>query len=54
MKLEHLRLVNFRGFRSLEISFDPQFTILLGDNMAGKTAVLEGIALALSQCLGFE
>jgi predicted ATP-binding protein involved in virulence len=54
MKLEHLKLVNFRGFRSLEISFDPQFTVLLGDNMAGKTAVLDGIALALSQILGRE
>jgi predicted ATP-binding protein involved in virulence len=52
MRLEHLKLTNFRGFPSLEISFDPSLTVLLGGNMAGKTAVLDGAALALSQLLG--
>jgi predicted ATP-binding protein involved in virulence len=32
----------------LKIAFDPSFAILLGGNMAGKTAVLEGAAAALS------
>lgn len=48
MKLEHLKIENFRGFSSFEISFDPAFTVLLGENMAGKSAVLEGAAVALS------
>jgi len=47
MKLEHLKLSNFRGFRSFEITFDPSFTVLLGQNMAGKSAVLDGAAVAL-------
>ena len=47
MKLEYLKLTNFRGFRELEISFDPSFTVLLGPNMAGKSAVLDGAAVAL-------
>jgi predicted ATP-binding protein involved in virulence len=47
MKLEHLKLSNFRGFRSFEITFDPSFTVLLGRNMAGKSAVLDGAAVAL-------
>lgn len=47
MKLEYLKLTNFRGFRELEITFDPEFTVLLGPNMAGKTAVLDGAAVAL-------
>src|SRR5262249_19062757 len=47
MKLETLTLENFRGFRSFQISFDPSFTVLLGSNMAGKSAVLEGAAIAL-------
>jgi predicted ATP-binding protein involved in virulence len=51
MKLEHLKLENFRGFSSFEISFDPQFTVLLGENMAGKSAVLDGAAVALSTAL---
>jgi predicted ATP-binding protein involved in virulence len=51
MKLEHLKLENFRGFSSFEISFDPQFTVLLGENMAGKSAVLDGTAVALGAFL---
>lgn len=47
MKLESLKLTNFRGFREFEITFDPQFTVLLGGNMAGKTAVLDGAVVAL-------
>lgn len=48
MKLEYLKLTNFRGFREFEISFDPFFTVILGGNMAGKTAVLDGAASGLS------
>jgi predicted ATP-binding protein involved in virulence len=48
MKLEHLQLENFRGFESLALPFDPSFTLLLGANGAGKTAVLEGAAVALA------
>jgi predicted ATP-binding protein involved in virulence len=51
MKLEHLKLENFRGFRSFAISFDPSFTVLLGGNMAGKTAVLDGAAVGLGRIL---
>lgn len=51
MKLEYLKLTNFRGFREFEISFDPFFTVLLGANMAGKTAVLEGAAATLGTFL---
>jgi len=36
IKLESLKLTNFRGFRELEISFDPSFAVLLGENMAGR------------------
>jgi predicted ATP-binding protein involved in virulence len=48
MKLEQLELSNFRGFDTFSITFDPSFTVLLGENMAGKTAVLDGAAVALS------
>ena len=49
MRLERLTLQNFRGFESLEITFDPSFTVILGGNMAGKTAVLDAAAIALSK-----
>jgi len=38
VKLERLTLQNFRGFESLDITFDPSFTVILGGNMSGKTA----------------
>ena len=37
MRLDSLKLTNFRGFSSFEISFDPHFTVLLGANMAGRS-----------------
>jgi predicted ATP-binding protein involved in virulence len=54
MKLEYLKLTNFRGFREFEITFDPSFTVLLGGNMAGKTAVLEAAAFVLRPLLGYD
>jgi predicted ATP-binding protein involved in virulence len=52
MKLESLQLTNFRGFRELEITFDPSFTVLIGGNMAGKTTVLDGAAIGLGTLVG--
>lgn len=52
MILESLVLDNFRSFEHLEVSFDQGANLLLGDNGAGKTNVLEAInylALARSQ-----
>ncbi|EYF07099.1 AAA family ATPase [Chondromyces apiculatus] len=40
-----LHLKNFRCFEDL--SLDPSMTLLIGENGAGKTAVLEGLAVAL-------
>lgn len=49
MRLDQLTLTNFRGFESLDITFDPEVTVLLGANMSGKTAVLDAAAIALSE-----
>ncbi|OJE17822.1 hypothetical protein A9490_13660 [Bacillus thuringiensis] len=55
MKLECLRLENFRGFKDLTIDFSEKFTVLIGDNGTGKTAILDGISVALGAfLLGFE
>ena len=32
MKIQHLKLENFRGFIYKEITFDNNFTVLIGDN----------------------
>jgi len=45
--LTHLKLENFRGFQSFSVEFHPRMTVLVGVNASGKTAVLDGIAVAI-------
>ncbi|MFI1909624.1 ATP-dependent nuclease [Streptomyces microflavus] len=39
---------NYRTFRNFELEFDPKMNILVGDNDAGKSTILEAISLALT------
>ncbi len=45
MKLERLKIVDFRGFSDLDIELNGKSTILFGINGVGKTSVLRGINL---------
>jgi predicted ATP-binding protein involved in virulence len=45
-RIVSLSLSNFRAFRELEIDFHPELTVLVARNGMGKTAVLDGCALA--------
>lgn len=47
MILNNLALHNFRGFEDLNISFDPQLTVIVGNNGVGKTTILEAAAIAV-------
>jgi predicted ATP-binding protein involved in virulence len=46
MQIDSLKLTNFRAFSELEIEFSPNFNILVGDNMTGKTSILEALSIA--------
>lgn len=47
--LQSLRLQNFRGFRDHTVEF-PQFCVLMGQNNAGKTTIIEALRIiALAQ-----
>lgn len=46
--LEQIRLKNYKGIEEISIDLKPGINLLIGDNGAGKTSVLEGIAVALS------
>lgn len=48
LKLRDIKLHNFRLFDKVEINFDDKLTVLIGENGAGKTALLEGVAKALN------
>ncbi|MDE2924740.1 MAG: AAA family ATPase [Acidobacteriota bacterium] len=47
MHVERLTLQNFRCFEHRAFDLHPGFTLLVGANATGKTAILEGLAVAL-------
>jgi DNA repair protein SbcC/Rad50 len=47
VRLERLRLVNFRQHRDTDLAFGPGLTAIVGPNGAGKTTLLEAIAWAV-------
>lgn len=51
MKIKSLRLEHFRRFNDFKIDFDTQLTVLVAKNGAGKSSVLDGVAIALGQFL---
>ena len=48
MKALSIEMVNFRQFERFECKFDPNFTLLMGQNGTGKTNLLQAMAIALS------
>lgn len=48
MRIDRLKISNFRGIEHREIEFHPEFTLLLGENGSGKTSILSAVAVALS------
>lgn len=51
MKLQRLLLHNFRCFRHLAIDFNDDLTVIVAENGAGKTAVLDAIAIGFGRYL---
>ena len=43
MKIDRLKLINFRNYKELDIFFDKETNIFFGDNAQGKTNILEAI-----------
>ena len=51
MKIKWLRLEHFRRFTDFEMDFDPQLTVLVAKNGAGKTSILDALAVLLGAFL---
>ncbi len=47
MKLKSITIENFRAISKMELPLHPQLTVLVGDNAAGKTTILDAIATGL-------
>jgi predicted ATP-binding protein involved in virulence len=46
MRIDHIQLKNFKGFVDARFDFHPQFNLIVGENGAGKTSLLDGLAVA--------
>jgi len=51
LKIKKLKLHSFRCFKEYELELDDRFTLLIGDNGSGKTAILDGLAVAVGAFL---
>ena len=51
MQIHSTQIQNFRCFEDVSCSFDDKFTLLIGSNATGKTAVLDALSVALGTAL---
>ena len=55
MMIEKISIKNFRKFEELNIEFAPQMNVIAGNNVAGKSTILEALAVGVgSFFLGIE
>lgn len=47
MRIDRLELRNFKKFSTFDLHLHRQFTLLIGENGAGKTSLLDALAVAL-------
>jgi len=47
MRIDRLEIKNFKKFTQQAFEFNQRFTLLVGDNGAGKTSVLDALAVSL-------
>ena len=51
MRFDKLYLQNFRCYDELELDFDKNMTVIVGENGKGKTAILDALAISLEPYL---
>lgn len=52
LNIKRLKLSNYRCFPNIEIEFHDQLTVLVAPNGAGKTSILDAIAVAFGPYIG--
>lgn len=52
LNLQSLKLRDYRCFEAVDIDFHPQLTVLVAANGAGKTSILDAIAVAFGPYIG--
>ena len=47
MRIDKIHIQNFRGIEDLRMDLHPNFSLLIGENGSGKTAILEALSVAM-------
>lgn len=51
MKLKNIKIANYRCFKEAEIDIDDHITLVVGKNGAGKSTILDAVAVSVSTFL---
>lgn len=46
MKIHHIAIQNYRGFENFQTNLHPKLSVIVGNNGAGKSALLDAISIA--------
>lgn len=47
MKVDNISIQNFRCFKNININFNQQMNVIIGNNGMGKTAILDALSIAI-------
>lgn len=47
MRIDKIKIKNFKGFEDVKFTLNPHFTVFIGDNAKGKTTVLDALAIGM-------
>lgn len=48
MKIENVKLINYRNIENLSLDFSPEINLIIGENAQGKTNLIESIYFGLT------
>lgn len=51
MKIKNIKIKNFKGIEDEEFHFDPNFTVVVGDNASGKSSILDALSVSMGTVL---
>ncbi len=51
MKINNIHIENFKGIEKNDFKFNPHFNVLIGENGAGKSSILDAISIGLGTFL---